>query len=219
MNVHFVSKTALFWGCPEEDITVMASHLDFKTAQYQKGDIIIREGSLITDIGMVISGSVQMEHNDIWGNKSILGMVSSGDVFAEAYACVPGEAMMIDVVANEDSEILFINVPKLFTPCISCKSQNLVIQNLVRISAKKNLQFSRRTLHTSPKTIRGRLLSYFSYQVLIQGSRKIKSPFDRQQLADYLNLDRSALSKELGKMKKEGLLDYHKNEFEIKLEF
>ena len=102
MNVHFISKTALFWGCPEEDISVMASHLDFKTAQYQKGDIIIREGSLITDIGMVISGSVQMEHNDIWGNKSILGMVSSGDVFAEAYACVPGEAMMIDVVANEE---------------------------------------------------------------------------------------------------------------------
>lgn len=219
MNVHFISKTALFLGCPEEDISVMASHLDFKTAQYQKGDIIIREGSLITDIGMVISGSVQMEHNDIWGNKSILGMVSSGDVFAEAYACIPGEAMMIDVVANEDSEILFINVPKLFTPCTSCRSQNLVIQNLVRISAKKNLQFSRRTLHTSPKTIRGRLLSYFSYQVLIQGSRKIKIPFDRQQLADYLNLDRSALSKELGKMKKEGLLDYHKNEFEIKLEF
>ena len=111
---------------------------------------------------------------------------------------------------------MFINVPRLFIPCSACVSQNRLIQNLVIISAGKNLQLSRRSLHTSPKTIRGRLSSYFSQQVSAQRSNKIVIPFDRQQLADYLNLDRSALSKELGKMRKDGLIEYTKNTFVIK---
>ena len=120
--------------------------------------------------------------------------------------------------ANEDSDILFINVPGLFSFGPLWESQNRLIQNLLMISAEKNLQLSRRSLHTSPKTIRGRLFSYFSQQVSAQGSSRITIPFDRQQLADYLNLDRSALSKELGKMKRDGLIAYHRNRFEIKMD-
>lgn len=213
----FISKTALFRGCSEEDITNMAEHLGFRTNKYRKGDVILGAGSIVTDIGLVLSGSVRIEHSDLWGNKSILGITPAGGVFAESYACIPNEPMMVDAVANEDCNILFISVPKLFMPCSVCKNQNRLIQNLVMISARKNLQLSRRSLHTSPKTIRGRLLSYFSQQVSAQGSSKIVIPFDRQQLADYLNLDRSALSKELGKMKNDGLIEYKKNIFEIKI--
>lgn len=213
----FISKTALFRGCSEEDITNMAEYLDFRTNKYRKGDVILGAGSIVTDIGLVLSGSVRIEHSDLWGNKSILGITPAGGVFAESYACIPNEPMMVDAVANEDCNILFISVPKLFMPCSVCESQNRLIQNLVMISARKNLQLSRRSLHTSPKTIRGRLLSYFSQQVSAQGSSKIVIPFDRQQLADYLNLDRSALSKELGKMKNDGLIEYKKNIFEIKI--
>lgn len=215
MNQTFLLQTALFRGCLEDDLPALARHLAFRTVSYSKGAVILHEGSQITEIGLVLTGCVQMEHNDIWGHKSILGMVQTGGVFAEAYACIPGEALMIDVIAKENATVLFLSVPQLFTPCHICQSQNLIIQNLVQISAMKNLQFSRRTLHTSPKTIRERLLSYFSYQVMAQRSHHIRIPFDRQQLADYLNLDRSALSKELGKMKKDGLLTYHKNEFDI----
>lgn len=212
----FISKTALFRGCSEEDILNMSEHLDFRTEMYRKGDVIFNTGSVVTDIGLVLSGSVRIEHTDLWGNKSILGITPSGGVFAESYACIPNEPMMVDAVANEDCDILFINVPKLFTPCSVCESQNKLIQNLVTISAGKNLQLSRRSLHTSPKTIRGRLSSYFSQQVSAQGSNKIVIPFDRQQLADYLNLDRSALSKELGKMRNDGLIEFNKNTFVIK---
>ena len=212
----FISKTALFQGCSEEDILNMLKHLDFRTDKYKKGNVIFGMGSIVTDIGLVLSGSVRIEHTDLWGNKSILGIISAGGVFAESYACIPNEPMMVDAVANEDCDILFISVPKLFTPCPVCVSQNRLIHNLVMISAEKNLQLSRRSLHTSPKTIRGRLSSYFSQQVSAQGSNKIIIPFDRQQLADYLNLDRSALSKELGKMKSDGLIEYNKNTFVIK---
>lgn len=196
----------------------MTKHLDFRTVKQKKGDVILNAGSIVTDIGLVLSGSVRIEHTDLWGNKSILGITPAGGVFAESYACIPNEPMMVDAIANEDCDILFINVPKLFMPCSACLSQNRLIQNLVMISAGKNLQLSRRSLHTSPKTIRGRLFSYFSQQVSAQGSRKIVIPFDRQQLADYLNLDRSALSKELGKMRNDGLIEYNKNTFEIKID-
>lgn len=216
MDFHFIAETDLFCGCSEEDVRNMAEHLGFRSIACRKGTVIYQEGTSVTDIGLVLSGSVQIGHNDFWGNQSILSIVPAGGVFAEAYACIPGERLMIEVIANEPCEILFISVPRLFTPCTTCRIQHKLIQNLITISAQKNLQLSRRSLHTSPKTIRERLLSYFSQIIAEQGSRKIQLPFDRQQLADYLNLDRSALSKELGKMKKEGLIDYRKNRFEIK---
>lgn len=218
MNLSFLSKTALFRGCSDGDISKMVEHLGFRTAGYEKEKVIFREGSAVTEIGILLSGSIRVEHTDVWGNKSILGIVETGGVFGEAYACVPNEPMMVDAVANEDCEILFISVPRLFTPCPVCQGQNKLIQNLVMVSARKNLQLSKRSLHTSPKTIRGRLLSYFSQEISAQGSTKITIPFDRQQLADYLNLDRSALSKELGKMRREGLLEYRKNTFELKMD-
>lgn len=217
MNFTFISKTALFQGCQEKDIKQMAKHLNFKTVSYKKRDVIFRVSDIVTEIGLVLSGSVQIEHNDFFGNKSILTIVDAGGVFAEAYACVPNEPLMIDVIANDDCEILFISVSKLFEPCSQCDSRNRLIQNLVLISAQKNLQLSKHNIHTTSKTIRGRLMSYFSEQISAQDSNKITVPFDRQQLADYLNLDRSALSKELIKMKKDGLIEYHKNVFEIKL--
>jgi len=214
----FISKTALFQGCSDEDILSMTEHLKFRTNSYGKDHVIFSEGNIVTEIGLVLVGSVRIEHTDLWGNKSILGITPAGDVFAESYACIPKEPMMVDAVANENCEILFLSVPRLFMPCPVCKNQNKLIQNLVIISARKNLQLSRHSLHTSPKTIRRRLFSYFSQQVSVQGSNKIVIPFSRQQLADYLNLDRSALSKELGKMKKDGLIEYNKNIFEIKID-
>lgn len=216
MDFHFITETDLFCGCSEEDVRNMAEYLGFRTIAYKKGSIIYQEGTSVTDIGLVLSGRVQIGHNDFWGNQSILSIVPAGGVFAEAYACIPGERLMIQVTANEPCEILFINVPKLFTPCAAGSIQHKLMQNLITISAQKNLQLSRRSLHTSPKTIRERLLSYFSQLMAEQGSQNIELPFDRQQLADYLNLDRSALSKELGKMKKDGLIDYRKNRFSIK---
>lgn len=216
MNLDFISKTALFRGCSKDDIGKMAMHLGFRTRKYKKGTVIFSEGSITVNLGLILSGSIRIEHNDFWGNKSILDVAEAGGIFAEAYACIPNEPMIIDVIANDDCEILFIGAAKLFEPCAVCKGQNRLIQNLVTICAQKNLQLSRRSLHTSPKTIRGRLLSYFLQQMSVQGSNKITVPFDRQQLAEYLNLDRSALSKELGKMKKDGLIEYRKNRFEIK---
>ena len=217
MDFSFISNTFLFRGCSEADLENMLQCLDFTTHTYEKGDVIYTAGTVISALGLILSGSVRIENNDFWGNRSVLNVMEPGDTFAEAYACIPNELLMVDVIANEPCEILFINAQKVLRLCSNmCPFHHKLIQNLIVINAKKSLALSQRIFHTSPKTIRGRLMSYFSQQISIQGSNHITIPFDRQQLADYLGVDRSALSKELGKMKQEGLLEFRKNVFQIK---
>lgn len=218
MDYLFLSNTPLFAGCSEKEIEHMLICLKHNVRKYKKDQLIYRVGQEVKDVCLILSGSVQIENVDVVGNKSILGIVESGDIFAEAYACIPNQSMLVDVKACEDSEVLLINVQALFLESNSCGHGAKLIQNLLRVSSRKNLNLSMRILHSAPKTIRGRLVSYFSEQVSVQGSNNIKIPLDRQQLADYLGVERTALSKELGKMRDDGMLNFHKNEFHISLE-
>ena len=215
MDYDFLSKTALFAGCSEKEIEHMLICLKHSVKKYDKGEYIYHVGQVITDVCLVISGSVQIESVDVVGNKSILGIVETGDIFAESYACIPNQPILVDVKVCENAKILFISVPTLFSESHSCGHGAKLIQNLLRVSSRKNLNLSMRIFHSASKTIRGRLVSYFSEQVSIQGSNHIKIPLDRQQLADYLGVERTALSKELGKMRDDGMLTFHKNEFHI----
>ena len=214
----FIAQTTLFQGCSEKDILNLEKHFNFRTAEYKKEDMILCAGSIVTDIGLILSGSVRIEYTDLWGNKSILGITPAGSVFAESYACIPNEPMMVDAMANEKCDILFISVPRLFMPCPVCESQNRLIQNLVVISAGKICSFPDAVCTHLQKQYGDGCFLIFHRWFLNRKTIKIILPFDRQQLADYLNIDRSALSKELGKMKKDGLIEYHKNFFEIKID-
>lgn len=218
MDYHFLSKTALFMGCSEKEIEHMMICLKHDLKKYKKGQYIFRCGQLVNNVCLVLSGSVQVENVDMLGNKSILGISEAGDIFAESYACIPNQPMLVDAIAREATQLLLIDVPALFSESNSCGHGAKLIQNLLRISSRKNLSLSMRIFHSAPKTIRARLFSYFSEQISVQGSQNIKIPLDRQQLADYLGVDRTALSKELGKMRDEGLLTFHKNEFHILVE-
>ena len=163
-----------------------------------------------------MEGSVNIIKDDVWGNRKIIENISQGQIFAETYACTPGEALMVDVVAAEPSEALFLEVERVLRTCPNtCSHHSRLVRNLLALSAQKNLNLSRKIFHTSPKTIRGRLLSYLSEQAVRSGGRSFTIPFDRQQLADYLNVERSALSGELGRMQREGLLRTRRNQFEL----
>lgn len=219
MNFNFLSKSVLFRGMAEEDIEKMLDCLGAKQQHFSKGEVIFRAGEVVRSIGLVLSGSVNIENDDVWGNKSILDNIGPGQVFAETYACVPGEPMMVSVVASENVEVLFLNVSQGLQTCSGERHYHgQLIQNLLTISAQKNLNLSRRIFHTTSKSIRGRLLSYLSYQAARQGSLQFSIPFNRQQLADYLSVDRSAMSNELSKMQKEGLLTADRNYFVLKVE-
>lgn len=217
MDLQFISRTALFQGVGQQEIEELIRTMGCRTKRYARGEIVYPAGRTVTAIGLVLSGTVRIENNDIWGNTSILSIIGPGEIFAEAYACIPGQPLMVDVAANEDCEILFLDEAGLFGENESAgPGHGILVRNLVMIQARKNLNLSQRIFHTSAKTIRGRLMSYFSQQASIQNSQRITIPFDRQQLADYLSVDRSALSKELGKMKRDGILEYRKNQFWIK---
>ena len=216
MDYLFLSKTLLFRGISPQEIETMMSCLRGVTKKYARGSIIYHAGDTLNSMGMVLTGSVSIENDDIWGNKSILDKVGPGQVFAETYACLPGEPLMVNIVASEPTEILFMNTDCMFTVCShACGFHNKLIRNMLTISAQKSLNLSRRILHTSSKTIRGRLLSYLSFQATQHGSREFEIPFNRQQLADYLSVDRSAMSNELSKMQKEGMIKSDRNHFTI----
>lgn len=217
MDLSLLIKSELFHNMSEKQADKLLKSLHASTGTYKKGDYIYHAGNTASTMGLVLAGSVNIEHDGIWGDKNILDSIGPGHVFAETYACIPGERLMVSAVAGGNTKILFLNITNLFVPgSIKYEFENIFIQNLLAVTARKNLILSRKIFHTAPKTIRGKLISYLSFQSLKQGSRCFEIPFNRQQLADYLGTDRSALSNELGKMKQDGLIDFHKNEFCLK---
>ena len=214
MNENFLVNTPLFHGMNRDEVKSILGCMGAREKQYKKDETIFRAGSSISEIGLVLSGSVNIVVTFYWGGSHIFGHVEQGSVFGENYAAIPGKELICDVLASEDSEILFLGMHSLLTTCKNgCSFHHRIIENLLKISAQKNLSLSTRMMHTAPKSLRDRLLSYLSEQAMANGSTHFTIPFDRQQLADYLGVDRSAMSNELSKMRRDGLITYHRSEF------
>ena len=219
MDFPALSQTALFRGAAPSEVEKMLGCLAADRRQYARGAHLCRTGESISSLGLMLSGSALVESTDCWGNTSVLERVGPGQVFAETYACIPGERLMVSVVADEPCQVLFLNVERVLRTCPNaCAHHSLLIRNLLLLTARKNLNLSRKIFYTAPRTIRGRLLSYLSAQAVALGSRSFTIPFNRQQLADYLNVDRSALSNELSKMQQEGLLETKRNHFVLRVD-
>lgn len=216
MDVKFMRSTMLFSSFSEAELAEILSSLRAEEKNYPKGSTILYAGGKTERMGLVLNGSVLIESNDMWGNRTVLGRMVRGQFFAETYALLRDEIMLVDVVAAEDVSILFFNLSPLFSDT-SEKADWVysLLNKLLLILANKNINLSRRSFHTSPKTIRGRLMSYLNEVSLIKNSKEFDIAFDRQQLADYLGVERSALSKELGKMQNEGLISSKKTHFII----
>ena len=211
-----LSKIPIFQGIEEPEIASLLQCLQTTERTYQKGETILSEGSITENMGIVLSGMALISCGDIWGNTSVLGHVTPGSVFAEVYACIPGEPLLITVSAAEDTTVLFMNVGRILSTCTNaCPFHTRLARNLLTVCAHKSLQLSQRILHTSSKSIRGRLMSYFSQCAKQAGNSTFQIPYNRQQLADYLGVDRSAMCHELSKMQKEGLISYEKNRFSL----
>lgn len=207
----------LFDGIKEDDRSEMLKCLNAKKKQYKKGSTVLGRGGRTSEMGMVLEGSVHMVKDDFWGNRSILGQASPGQMFGEVYACLPRQGLEVDVVAAEDTEVLFLDVGRILTVCSSaCSFHTRLIRNLLTILAEKNLMLTHKMEHMAQKSTRDKVLSYLSMEAEKQGGPEFAIPFNRQQLADYLSVDRSAMSRELSRMKAEGLLDFHRNRFRLK---
>lgn len=214
MKTQDLPETALFHGLSQEEVHWALSALDAHRYAFTKDQLLAQAGQCVSHLGLVLSGCVHIEHLDVWGSKTLLGQATEGDLFAETYACLPQEPLLVNVTAATDGEVLFLSAAPLLepgnTPCLQH-----IAQNLLQISARKNLGLARRNLYTAPKTIRERVMTYFSALAIKNGSLDFILPFDRQQLADFLGVDRSALSSTLSRMQRDGLLTLNRRTVEL----
>lgn len=202
----------LFAGLSADELARLRSSACMRAAEYDKGGVIFAAGDVIRETGIVESGSVNIESIDLWGGRSILSNVGRGGVFGETYALC-GEPLLVDAAAAERCRVLFLRYGTLMRE--NAELCGRLTANMLEISLRKNMELSGRMLFTAPKTVRRRLLAYLSAMSVKSGSAAFRVPFDRRGLADYLNVDRSALSKELGKMRREGLIEFSRSEFRI----
>lgn len=213
-----LTDTQLFRGLNEAELNSLLGCLNASERRFQKGEVILAEGCITENIGIVLSGTAVISQSDIWGNNSILGNVAPGEVFAEVYACIPGQPMLVTVSAVEDASVLFMNVGRVLAACTNaCPFHTRLVRNLLTVCAHKSLQLSQKIQHTSSKSIRGRLMSYFSECAKRAGSNSFIIPYNRQQLADYLNVDRSTMCNELSKMRKDGIIECERNRILLRI--
>lgn len=211
-----LQKSPLFAGLKPEEIKSVLTCLSAAEQTYQKGEYIFENGQKITSMGLVLSGSVHILRDDFWGVRNIIGEAAAGDLFGEAYACAFREKLEVEVVAAESCSVLFLNVGRVLSTCsAACEFHGRLIRNLLSVLAGKNLMLTGKIDHISKRTTREKLLSYLSAVSEQSGSSAFEIPYNRQQMADYLCVDRSAMSNELSRMQKEGLLAFHKNSFRL----
>ena len=214
--IPILKKTKLFSGVGEEDIASLLSCLGARKKEYKKGEYILREGEHISDIFILVEGKIHIQKDDYWGNRSILSVISVGEMFGEGYAAPESGALLNDVVAVEASSVIFFDVKRILTTCSSaCRFHNMIVQNMFFAISDKNRKLVQKLGHMSGRTTRAKLISYLSEEAKRQGSSAFTVPFNRQQLADYLCVDRSAMSNELCKMRDEGMIKFEKSRFEL----
>lgn len=201
----------MFSGVSEDEIVSMLSCLDARLCSYKKGEYVLRQGEHVNKICVLVAGELHIQRDDYWGNRTIVNRIDEGETFGEAYVSPRSRAMLNDVVAVEDSDVIFFDVNRVIVTCSSaCRFHSMVVQNLFYDISDKNRKLLQKLGHMSGRTTRAKLISYLSDEAKKHGSASFKIPFNRQQLADFLSVDRSAMSGELCKMRDDGLLEFEK---------
>lgn len=214
MTIRILQSNELFDNIQEQDLPVMLHCLGCRRQSAERGDFIFLAGKSRPAVGILMSGKAQIEKENIAGDAMIIGTLRTGDLFGETYACMGADVMPVSVVALEKSDVLLLDVAKIVHTCRSaCKFHQQLIANLLKILAEKNMRLNRKMSYLSHKTIRSRLEAYFSSRAQSRGSLSFSIPFNRTELAEYLCIDRSAMSRELARMKNEGILDYRGKTF------
>ena len=214
--VPILKRNRLFAGISSTELDIALTTLDARLREYKRGAYVLKEGQEIVDLLILVEGELHIQREDLWGNRSILDEISIGEMFGEAFAAPDSGPILNDVVAAEKSYVVFINFQKLLSSNGSCNTfHNIVVRNLLFAISEKNKRLVRKLTHLSQRSIREKLISYLTEQAKKSNGAQFSIPYNRQELADFLSVDRSALSNELCKMRREGLLDFNKNYFKL----
>ena len=205
-DLTILTECALFHGLREAQIREMLPCLSARQSRFRRGQFLLRAGDRVAFAGILLSGEAEVLQEDFWGNRNLLAAVGPGDLFAEAFACAHAVSP-VSVLCKTDGSVLYLNVRAVFSPCEkACAQHKALSQNLIRVLAEKNMQLNEKAGFLSQRTTREKLLAYLSAQARRAGSASFRIPFDRQQLADFLSVNRSAMSAELSNMQRDGLL-------------
>ena len=215
-RAEFLKDTQLFLGVSEDEISAMLGCLNARESEYKKGEYIDHRGDIVGDIMLLVSGKVHVQRDDFWGNSNIISTIDIGEMFGESCITPRGREILNNVIAIEDSTIMLFDVRRILTTCSSsCKFHNMVIENLFYAISDKNRKLVQKLGHMANRSTREKLMSYLSEQSQKQGSDSFVIPLNRQQLADFLSVDRSAMSNELGKLRDEGLIEFDRSRFRL----
>ena len=214
--VSILKRTKLFSGVGDDDILSMLNCLNATVREYSKGGYAFRQGEYIRNLMILASGRLHIQKEDYWGNLNILNEIRPGEMFGEAYIVPNSGPLMDDVIAIEESVVLFFDMERILTVCPSaCPFHTRLIKNIFYTISDKNKSLVQKLSYMSERSTREKLLSYLSDEAKRQNSSSFSIPFNRQQLADFLSVDRSAMSNELCKLRDEGMLGFHKSEFTL----
>lgn len=214
--IPILQETQLFEGCGKENIEAMLGCLQARLRTYKKGSFVLRQGERPDKIMVLAEGKLHIQRDDHWGNRSIINIITPAEMFGEAFAAPDSGALLNDVLAVEDSVVFLFDLNRIITVCSSaCRFHSMVVQNLFFAISEKNRKLVQKLGYMSERTTRGKLIAYLSDEAKRQNSSAFSIPFNRQQLADYLSVDRSAMSSELCRMRDEGLLRFDRNRFEL----
>lgn len=207
----------LFAGIGPDEIASVLTCLGAREEQFAKNTYLLRAGDAPDSVGLLLSGSALIVQEDFWGNRNILAKISPPEAFAEAFACSPGAVLHAAVCAEEDCTVLWLAVNRILTTCPSaCAHHSRMVRNLLSELAGKNLRLSEKLRHMGQRTTREKVLSFLSAEAQRQRCRDFTIAFNRQQLADYLSVERSALSAELSRLRRDGVIEFEKNRFLLK---
>ena len=211
-----LKKCGLFEEIEEENLTAMLDCLGAKVFSVKKDMTIFQEGTPAKYIGLILSGAVQMVQDDFYGNRSIVTSIGENGLFGESFACAGITSLPVSFIASRDCEIMLIDCKRITnTCCNACSFHKQVIFNLLHLVARKNLDFHQKIEITSKRSTKEKLMTYLLSVAKQTGSSSFTIPYDRQALADYLGVERSAMSAEIGKLRKEGIIECQKSHFTI----
>lgn len=214
--INIIKKCPLFTGIHETDLRALLDCLDATEKHYKKNQFIFMAGDNITTVGIILSGEAHIIQEDFWGGRTILADIAAAGLFGEAFSCAGIEKLPVSVVSVQPSDILMIDCRRIITTCPSaCAFHTTLIKNMLEILAGKNVMLTQKMEFITRRTTRDKLLSYLSAQAQRAGSNRFTISFNRQELADYLSVDRSAMSSELSKMRGEGILTFSRSQFEL----
>lgn len=213
-NLKLPGSCPLFAGISAGELFALLDCLGARSKTYAKGEYILHGGGAAAALGIVCCGAADVLSEDCWGRRGLHVRLQPGQVFAEAYACAGARVLGVSVQAALPCTVLLLDADRILQPCSNgCAAHRLLLRNLVAVLAEKSLTMNEKLAHITQRTTREKLLSYLSVQAQRSGSLSFEIPFNRQQLADYLSVERSAMCSELGRMRDEGLLRFERSRF------